>query len=745
MESEFRSSLRFLPHLVLALLLLPGLTLAQAGKGRVSKKGSRAEEKERKGEKRREPQSEEGAGKLPKVVVTAFRAPQDPFELSRSIIRVTREELVRGDEASVLDNFNRKIGIWIEKRTATTSDPVLRGLAGANILTLIDGNPLTTFWGEGGVGADDMYGKIEPESVDHIEIIRGPASVLYGSNALGGVILVHTKRPSLAFPSSGWTHSRRVRASYDTNNNGKMTRVDLEAATPDFRVRVGGTWRDLGNGRGGSGVGRLIPSGGKDLNFDMFAEYLLDGPGEMLSFSMQQVTRRDIVRYYRPTQRNENDRTGISLEYSNMTEDGHEGVKARAYYQWKEDRRYFANGDFGVAQWSTWNLESTWQGEGLIDHSDLVAGITFHMDAGQSPGDEQFTIVKPSGSRTKDAPDQDWYNLGVFAEHEWDIVPSLTLTTSLRFDRFLYFARPDAFYNPPGGRPELDRIKDWQHAFTGGVGLVYRPADSWRLAASWSRGFRSFPPHFGITKHDFGILVPTPLRKPIEADNYEVALRYKKPGIESSLVGYYTNFNGFQNVVPGTFQGQTYYDYNNNSVFENDERVFVTSGDGRAILYGVEWEARVEPWRWIGSLPEGCYVSGGFMWNYGRDLTAGDPMEFTHPARGLLTLGYDEPLEGRWYAEVTADFVGAFTRVPGDVLNSSIAYRRDPQNSSSPLIRSDGLPGYSVFDLKAGWKPRENLRVGLNLENLTNKNYRSAHSRMDAFGFTARFYVEMTL
>ncbi len=678
---------------------------------------------------------------LPPVRVTAFRLSQDPFELPRQVSVVDLETLTRRDQSSVLDALDREIGIWIEKRTATTSDPVIRGLSGANILATIDGNPITTFWGEGGFAGDDLYGKVEAESIERIEVIRGPASVQYGANALGGVIDFHTRAPRLEFPTAGVRFGGRAKTSFDTVNDGFLLRTDVEAALPRLRTRIGGTWRDLEDGSGGHGVGRLAPSGGEDLNFDGNAEYRVGGGDGTVFLRGQSVRRREIARFYRPDQRNENDRVGIDLGYRSSAPDANEGFEARVYWQDKEDRRRFANGNVGIARWETLATDWTWRTDRWQDHR-LAIGLTLRRDTGESPDDEQFTIHTPGGAVTKAAPDQEWYNAGLFAYDEWQLSPWLSLAGGVRLDRFRYRSVPDSQYTPPVGDRELDRLTDWTHAVTGGVGVVVAPDDDWRVFTSWSRGFRTFAPKFGITQHGYGVLVPTGLLDPIVADNYELGVRHRGDGWDSTLVGYHTDFDGFQNPVAGTFQGQTHFDYDNNGMFDADERVFVTSSNGEASVQGIEWNARLEPHAWWEEVPDGLFLSGGLMWNQGTDHTNDEPLRHTHPARGLIGIGYEEPLEQRWYCQLTADIVRSFTRIPPARLQGDVGYRLDPQDPTSPLLRDDGLPGYTVYDLDVGYRISRKVRVGANLENLTDKNYRAAHSRMDAFGFNAGFFVE---
>lgn len=89
------------------------------------------------------------------VVVTATRSETDPFETGRALTVIGTERITERNPISLVDALNDQPGIWVEKRTSTTSDPVVRGMAGSHLLALIDGNSLSTLWGEGGCGADD--------------------------------------------------------------------------------------------------------------------------------------------------------------------------------------------------------------------------------------------------------------------------------------------------------------------------------------------------------------------------------------------------------------------------------------------------------------------------------------------------------------------------------------------------------------------------------------------------------------
>ncbi len=112
-----------------------------------------------------------------------------------------------------------------------------------------------------------------------------------------------------------------------------------------------------------------------------------------------------------------------------------------------------------------------------------------------------------------------------------------------------------------------------------------------------------------------------------------------------------------------------------------------------------------------------------------------EPLRHTHPPRWLTSLRWQDANETRrgWF-EATADIVDRYDDISSGRLNGDVGYLNDPQDSSSGLLRSYGLPGYTVFDLRGGLDLAEGVHLTLALENIFDKKYRTAHSRMDAAG-----------
>jgi len=172
--------------------------------------------------------------------------------------------------------------------------------------------------------------------------------------------------------------------------------------------------------------------------------------------------------------------------------------------------------------------------------------------------------------------------------------------------------------------------------------------------------------------------------------------------------------------------------------FEPEERVLANVSDGSAYVTGIEIEGWCHLARLWDRLPEGLSLHGGFAYNYGNDRTRDEPLRHVHPPYAVLDLRYESPT-GRWWVEFGAMIVGEADRIPSDRIASDPGFRRNPQDITSPLLRPDGsLPGYTVFDLRGGYEISDRARVEVAIENLTDKKYRSLHSRMDSPGFGVR-------
>lgn len=687
------------------------------------------------------------------VVVTATRLERPVQIVPRSVNVVPARRIRERGIPSTLDALDDEVGLWIEKRTAHTSDLVIRGLSGANLLALVDGNTLSTFWGEGGFAGDDMYGKIDPDMIERIEVVRGPSSVLYGSNALGGVVNFITKRSPYDYTCAGSRFGSHTRVTASSAPEYVRIHQAFYGATPRLRWLVAGTYWDGGDTRDGGGQNQS-PTGGDGV----FANAALDfklAPSSFLGLTVQHTNNFDAFRYYRPNQENSNYRLAVALKLdlenlgrrTRFADEGH----ITLYFQEKEDERRWFNAagvltQTGIANWLTLSGEA--QFTKRLGRHEITYGVELETTWGESPDDEQFTITPVGGTKQKASPDSIWSSFGGYVQDVWDVNPRLTLTGSVRYDLLRIETDVDQYYVPAGGlNPLEDQFTDYESALVGGLQANYKLSECSSIYGGWTRGFRQFAPLFGVVQTGFGVLAPSQFLDPVTADQFEVGFKHRTQYVEADLAAYYTRFRNFQNIVTGTFLGLDWYDFNGNGVRDPGEDVSVRVGNGKAYVYGVELWGQANL-ALLSARTFGRYwtFGGGFMWNYGQDETNDIPLRHTHPARGTVRLRYENDAAWRkpWF-EVAAQFVHRYTRIPPDRLAGDVGYLEDPQDPASGMRRPYGLPGYNVVDVRGGFKVTRNVTLTLGVDNVFDALYRPAHARWDAPGrsFHATLDVEL--
>lgn len=705
--------------------------------------------------------------------VIATRSRRAVVRTPRAVTLLGHEELVARGGQVLIDALHERTGLWVEHRNGTTGDPVMRGLAGGNILTMVDGNSLTTFWGEGGFGSDDMYGKIDPDSIERIEIVRGPASVFYGSQALGGVINLVSREVPFEF-APGFRVGGLEKVRFASADRSARSRTEGFFAGAGIRGLVGFSAADVNLLEGGRGIGPQFKTGGRAWATDAKLE-LLPSPSHLFTFTFRDIDQRDIQRYYRPTQSNAADLTQAMARWS-IREPwaGFTDGELRVFYQKKVDTRYWedpasvADGRQGAARTESYTADLSLTRPLGPAGNTVTVGVSHHLDVGESPDDEEFTerrntwAVGPPGERQA-GPDTWWWNLGAFLHDAWD-AGDVTLMASGRVDYFEFATDPySSQYYPttyPGTGPlepwqAFDDIRDGSFALTGGVGALWEFAPGFSAFTNASRGFRQWAPRFGFAQVGAGILAPsTEMPDPVISYSIEGGLKADVEKLAAEAVVYHTRFEGFLQDVRGTYQGQDWYDWNGDTIRDPNEDMYVRHAGSRAWVTGLELDAT---WRFDGDLRtlgwagdgwwDGLSLRGSFAWNYGKDEAfSNDNLRHVHPARALFALRWDEPGTRRFWGEVAVEAVRGFYRVPTERLNGDPGYKQDPAVAGSPLLRSNGLPGYTVVNVRGGWQASEWLEVVAGVDNVGDKRYRRAHSRIRAeAGINAHLSVRVQI
>jgi iron complex outermembrane recepter protein len=177
---------------------------------------------------------------LEEVVVTAHPSDASESHLAQPIIVLKGDELRKKITSSIGETLSRELGVSSTAFGAGASRPVIRGLSGSRVRLL-----------EGGVSSMDVSNlspdhavSIEPLAATQIEVIKGPATLLYGSGAIGGVVNVVTNRIASELPPDFTAQSE---VSYGTGSDERSGAFTADGALGQVALHLDGSARDTHN------------------------------------------------------------------------------------------------------------------------------------------------------------------------------------------------------------------------------------------------------------------------------------------------------------------------------------------------------------------------------------------------------------------------------------------------------------------------------------------------------------------
>ncbi|PQO32939.1 hypothetical protein DTL21_21200 [Bremerella cremea] len=216
-------------------------------------------------------------------------APISLFDNPRAINIISHQRLMEKSPLDMGQALENEVGVMVQRTGRGQSSPYVRGLTGQQVLIMVDGVRMTnaTFRS----GPNQYFNTIDPNTVDHIEVIRGPGSVLYGSDAIGGVINVVTK--SANYTSTNYLTGGTIQR-FSSADLGYTGRVSVEGFTESTGFYGGGTYGNYNNldiggspdAPAGFDVGRQPATSWRYNAADLKVTYLVDDSSELI-FGLQ--------------------------------------------------------------------------------------------------------------------------------------------------------------------------------------------------------------------------------------------------------------------------------------------------------------------------------------------------------------------------------------------------------------------------------------------------------------------------
>ncbi len=626
------------------------------------------------------------------MVVTATRHQTPLAELPVSVTIITRQQIEQSNNLRI-DHILRKYagidvrrGLGLVQHSATVS---LRGMGNqpGRTLVLVDGNPLNT--ADTGAVNWDLF---QAEDLERIEILRGPASALYGSNAMGGVINLITRKPA------DKPFSFKARGGYGTFQTWKA------GATLSGRVDRMGYWLAYDRVQS-DGYDPTPPEQRTQYTTERWMQE--DHYRGKLTLDLPRQMSLSLGFLYFDDKRGEGEKIrqpdGVYRQWDTRKLDGSFGWKLgksqwlfKASYQ-EED--YFWNRERLSRGKYTWYVVDVLRKDlsaslrttvPLNEWYRLTTGLDYRHGSVDGKDQDRIRNDQPSRNIVSNQGQQDNYSLWINNEFNWQ--DKFIVHLGARYD---YIKSYDGrFRDPSGFIPDANPAdRNWDH-LSPKLAVLYRPAPGTELRASLGTAFRA-PILDDLYRNGIfrgRIYEANPDLGPEKSMSWEAGVSQKLGrDFRVSLNGYYTRAEDFFYAIK---VGRT----------EDGRRdLFRRENLGQVTIYGLELEARHQLTPWLSLFANGTFNRSRID-EFAKDRSLeGKDLEFTPRLKANLGLVFDHP---RFF---TAELVGRWVgKQYSDPANS-------PQNE---------LEERFLVDLKLSHRLGDYGNVFLEVDNLFNDRYR---------------------
>lgn len=696
-----------------------------------------------------EKRSNSGALNLQQVTISATRQEQDVASVPSTVTVHTREELDRNNVNSIKDLVRYEPGVSVGgdgQRSGLTGYNI-RGIDGDRVLTQVDGVQVPDGFFNGPY-AQTNRNYVDPEIVKRVEILRGPASVLYGSSAIGGAVSYYTLDPDDII-KPGKDVGARLKTGYSSADDSWLTSGTVAGRTGEFdgllhlSQRNGHETESYGE-TGGTGLNRseanpedvrttnvLAKLGWNytdDSRFGLTYEHYKDDrdTNQLSAVGGPFNAGRGFGFYKSRTGNDTITRERFGLEHSfGLDSTLADHIKWTLNYQIaKTDQsteEIYAPSRTVLRTRETTYKDRQWVFDAQADKSFAIADTDHRITYGTTLKQNKVTGLR-TGSGTcltvagscrtigaasatdtltpaSDFPDPTINSYSLFAQDEiswnnWTFLPGARYDyTQLKphiTDEFLVTA------DQSGNGVVSDDTKTW-HRLSPKFGTTYSFNDNYTWYGQYAEGFRTPTAKalYGRFENLSGgyQVEPNPDLKPEKSKSYETGLRGQFEAGTFDVAVFYNKYRDFIDenaITPGY-----------------TETTFQSNNIKHATIKGLELKGRLN----LDSFgaPNGLYTQGSVSYLHGRNDDSGQPLNSINPLTGVFGLGYDQDTYG---GLLSWTLVKRKTRVDSTSFNT-------PDGTSTQFK----TPGYGVLDLAGFYKVTDDLTLNAGLYNLTDKKY----------------------
>lgn len=677
---------------------------------------------------------------LEQVVVTATRTERALVDVPNTVDVIDRARMDTLLVRDLVDLFRYEPGITVGSSFGRfgINDIRIRGLGGNRVRIQTDGIAVPDAFAIGSFSSANRN-FVDLEILKRVEVVRGPTSALYGSDALVGVVSFVTRDPSdylmpgrdahfgtkigfdganeglfagatAAFGGERWSGLVALshRQGKETGNMGEV------AGTGSARTRAN---PQSSNGQGV--LGKLVFAASQsqrfrltlDANEDDVQTDVLTSHGlqALTGATNTQVLGDDHQSRARFTFGHEADTLSWALAdsidwqvYRQDSRTAQDSVEVRLVpsagriIRDRREREFrFDQRSHGLQANARKSFET-----GSVGHA-FAYGIDVQRTRTKQKRDGRrifldtgvvTNVMLPDVFPVRDFPISDTTQASLYVQDEITFADgTLRLVPAVRVDHYRLAPDVDAIFREDN--PGMDVVDLRETSISPKLGFVWKLAGDWSVYGGYARGFRA-PPYndvnIGFTNFQFGYTaIPNPDLKSETSDGMELGLRFAGDGAYASLGGYYTRYDDF--IESTRFVGIDPL---------SGLMIYQSQSVEDARIRGVEFKGGMYLGAYAPAL-DGWSLRGAAAWSRGENRASGEALESIDPLTASLGVAFERDLWG-------AELAGRFPR------------RRDrlPTPADGSYFES---PGYAVLDLYAHWAFAPGTRLNAGVFNLADR------------------------
>jgi hemoglobin/transferrin/lactoferrin receptor protein len=690
------------------------------------------------------------------VVVSANRWKQQSAEIPAKISSIQTKDIALQNPQTGADLLTISGKVFMQKSQQGGGSPMIRGFATNRLLYAIDGVRMNTAIFRGGNIQNVI--SLDPFATEKAEVLFGPSSVIYGSDAIGGVMSFQTLTPHFSKEDKTFISGNAI-TRYSSANNEQTGHFDVNLGWKKWASLTSFSSNDFDDLRMGSrGPGEYLrpfyvirqndvdvivanenplvqkPTAYSQINLMQKIRF---APNEKWDFQYGfhwsetssysrydrhiRYTNAGLPRYgqfdYGPQKWMMNNMSILHQSKSIFIDE----LSVRVAHQFFEESRISRNINNPNRQIRTeevnaysLNMDVT---KATSEKNKMFYGFEYVLNDVNSIGVNENIVTNESAIGPARYPQATWQSIGIYLNNQYKFTEKTLLQSGLRYNQFLLNAAFDTtFYPFPFTEATLN-----DGALTGSVGVVCRPNERWVISTNLATAFRS--PNVDDMGKVFdsepgSVVVPNPNLKAEYAYNMDVNVaKLIGNNVKIDVSGYYTLLDNALVRRDFTLNGE-------DQILYDDElsQVQAIQNAAKAIVYGFQAGVEVK-------LPSGFNFSTDLNFQQGEEeLDNGEksPSRHAAPFFGVTRLGF---------VTTKLDFQ-INVQYSDEVRYSHLAEeeRGKPEVYAVDANGNPYSPSWYTINLKSMYKLTNNCTVTVGLENITDQRYRPYSSGIVAPG-----------